>query len=207
VHRVSGSTTPRDNGALQNPTTAPKARVSYVANYPDALGRTVAVANYGTYGGAAWSRSATIPARSDDVLVSSSVFNAAGEQTESVDPMGTVMKSGFDQAGRQIKTIENYHAGTGSGPDINKTTRFEYNLDGNMVKLIAENPTTGDQVDGVDLRSHRSPRLIAQQQSPGVSKSISRQHRHHRPRDLHLQPAGPGHHDDGSGRNNPRLRL
>ena len=134
------------NGALQNPTTAPKARVSYVANYPDALGRTVAVANYGTYGGAAWSRSATIPARSDDVLVSSSVFNAAGEQTESVDPMGTVMKSGFDQAGRQIKTIENYHAGTGSGPDINKTTRFEYNLDGNMVKLIAENPTTGDQV-------------------------------------------------------------
>ena len=30
--------------------------------------------------------------------------------------------------------------------DINKTTRFEYNLDGNLVKLIAENPTTGDQV-------------------------------------------------------------
>ena len=28
----------------------------------------------------------------------------------------------------------------------NKTTRFEYNLDGNLVKLIAENPTTGDQV-------------------------------------------------------------
>ena len=30
--------------------------------------------------------------------------------------------------------------------DINKTTRFEYNLDGNLVKLIAENATTGDQV-------------------------------------------------------------
>ena len=28
----------------------------------------------------------------------------------------------------------------------NKTTRFEYNLDGKLVKLIAENPTTGDQV-------------------------------------------------------------
>ena len=28
----------------------------------------------------------------------------------------------------------------------NKTTRFEYNLDGNMTKLIAENPTTGNQV-------------------------------------------------------------
>ena len=30
--------------------------------------------------------------------------------------------------------------------DTNKTTRFEYNLDGNLKKLIAENPTTGDQV-------------------------------------------------------------
>ena len=30
--------------------------------------------------------------------------------------------------------------------DENNTTRFEYNLDGNLVKLIAENPTTGDQV-------------------------------------------------------------
>ncbi len=30
--------------------------------------------------------------------------------------------------------------------DINKATRFEYNLDGNLVKLIAENPTTGDLV-------------------------------------------------------------
>jgi RHS repeat-associated protein len=33
-----------------------------------------------------------------------------------------------------------------TAPDENKTTRFEYNLDGNLVKLIAENATTGDQV-------------------------------------------------------------
>ncbi len=45
-----------------------------------------------------------------------------------------------------MKGIENYIPGTGLGPDINKTTRFEYNLDGNLKKLIAENPTTGEQV-------------------------------------------------------------
>ena len=95
-------------GALQDPSNEPKARVSYVANYPDALGRTVATANYGTNGGSAWTRPATIPARSDTVLVSSTVFNDAGEQEESTDPMGTVTRQEFDAAGRMVKLIENY---------------------------------------------------------------------------------------------------
>lgn len=50
-------------GALGTPSSAaPMARVEYVAQYPDALGRTVAVANYGTNGGASLSRPDTIPA-------------------------------------------------------------------------------------------------------------------------------------------------
>ncbi|MFO1040792.1 MAG: hypothetical protein U0941_03350 [Planctomycetaceae bacterium] len=48
-------------GPLQNTTTTPKARVSYQAMYPDALGRTVATVNYGTHGGTSLSRPATIP--------------------------------------------------------------------------------------------------------------------------------------------------
>jgi RHS repeat-associated protein len=132
-------------GALQNPTVEPKARVSYVANYPDALGRTIATANYGTNGGAAWRRPAVVPSGSDTVLVTLFRYNDAGEQNESMDPAGTVTRQDFDQAGRLITTIENY-LGAPIAPDKNKTTRFEYNLDGNMTKLIAENPTTGNQV-------------------------------------------------------------
>ncbi|HEV3084175.1 MAG TPA: hypothetical protein VGY66_30620, partial [Gemmataceae bacterium] len=45
----------------------PQARVTYVAKYPDALGRPLAEANYGTNGNVTLVRSATIPARSDTI--------------------------------------------------------------------------------------------------------------------------------------------
>jgi RHS repeat-associated protein len=134
------------DGALGDPATEPKARVSYAAAYPDALGRTQAAADSGTNGGAAWTRPDTIPSRSDTVLVTSFVFDDAGDQTESTDPMGTMTRQEYDQAGRRVTVIENSHPGTGVGRDINKTTRFAYNLDGNLTQLTAENPTTGDQV-------------------------------------------------------------
>ncbi|HVC99037.1 MAG TPA: hypothetical protein VND64_35560 [Pirellulales bacterium] len=53
----------------------PYARVSYVAMYPYGMGRNQATANYGTNGDVALVRPSTIPARSDTVLVSSSLFN------------------------------------------------------------------------------------------------------------------------------------
>ncbi|MEX0585496.1 MAG: RHS repeat domain-containing protein, partial [Pirellulales bacterium] len=49
----------------------------------------------------------------------------------------------FDAAGRRTKLVENKIAG--SGADKNRTTRFEYNLDSLLTKLIAENSTTGNQ--------------------------------------------------------------
>uniref|UniRef100_UPI0035694D90 hypothetical protein n=1 Tax=Novipirellula sp. TaxID=2795430 RepID=UPI0035694D90 len=52
-------------GALGSPTVTPNARIQYSANYPDALGRSVATAGYGTNGGVSFTRSATIPASSD----------------------------------------------------------------------------------------------------------------------------------------------
>src|SRR5262249_37008849 len=56
-------------GALGDPQTAPNARVTYAAFYPDALGRLVAAANFGTNGGGPLSRPGTAPARSDTCLV------------------------------------------------------------------------------------------------------------------------------------------
>ncbi len=59
-------------------TDTPQARVTYIANWPDALGRVVATADYGTNGGTSLSRPATIPARSDTVLLTSMVYDNTG---------------------------------------------------------------------------------------------------------------------------------
>jgi YD repeat-containing protein len=95
-------------GALGDPTTNPKARVLYSMSYPDPLGRIVATANYGTNGGTAPGRPDTAPERSDSVLVSTTDYNARGETAATTDPNGIVTVQQFDDAGRLIKTIENF---------------------------------------------------------------------------------------------------
>ncbi len=67
-------------GALGNPTTAPKARVSYVAMYYDAALRLTTTVNVGTNGGTAWTRPSTPPAASDTVLVTSTGYAADSVQ-------------------------------------------------------------------------------------------------------------------------------
>ena len=61
-------------GPLADPAMTPKARVSYVASYPAALGRVIATAEYGTNGGKALSRPATVSARSDNVPVTATGY-------------------------------------------------------------------------------------------------------------------------------------
>ena len=65
-------------GPLNDPSTTPKARVTHVAFYHDGIGRVIATADYGTNGGTAFSRSPTIPARSDTVLVTTFGYDSAG---------------------------------------------------------------------------------------------------------------------------------
>jgi RHS repeat-associated protein len=73
-------------GALGNATTAPKARVSYVANYYDAANRLVTTADYGTNGAAAWTRPSTPDARSDAVLRTDTSY--AGDSVQQVQLTG-----------------------------------------------------------------------------------------------------------------------
>jgi len=125
----------------------PKARVSYVAMYPDAIGRGQARANYGTNGGSAFIRSATIPARSDTVLVDSTEYNSRGEAFKTIDPKAREDRSEWDHAGRLTKSIANYVDGdpaTGT-PDQDVTVEFTYNVDGQIATRKAKNSTTGDQ--------------------------------------------------------------
>jgi len=53
------------DGELMDPSTEPRARVSFAVTYPDAIGRTQAHADYGTNGGDAWTRPDTVQPRSD----------------------------------------------------------------------------------------------------------------------------------------------
>jgi RHS repeat-associated protein len=145
-------------GVLQNPSTTPKARVTYLASWHDEVGRTVANANYGTNGGTALSRPNTIPVSSDSVLIARITFDSAGNLLDTTDPAGMVTRFGYDAVGRTILKIDNYKSTSSSSSsssssggscapsdDVNRTTEFTFTRDGQQATLIAVNTRTGDQ--------------------------------------------------------------
>lgn len=145
-----------DLGPLGDPGNTPKARVTYLANYPDSLGRTQATVNYGTNGGTALIRPGEIPARSDTALVTSFFYDDAGNRSELIDAAGIITKMDFDDEGREIKKTLNV-ADTSSSPssssgeecsssdDVNISVLTAYNADGNISSITAENSVTGNQ--------------------------------------------------------------
>jgi YD repeat-containing protein len=74
-------------GGLGNPTTSPKARVSYVAHYYDAANRLVTTTDYATNGAASWTRPSTPDARSDTVLRTDTSY--AGDSVQLVQLTGS----------------------------------------------------------------------------------------------------------------------
>jgi RHS repeat-associated protein len=121
----------------------PKARVSYVASWPDPLGRTVVAANYGTNHASALVRPAVFPAPSDTVLLTTTAYDDRGEVWLTTDPASTVTKSIFDDAGRIIAKIEDFSISSGHA---NRETDYTYNADGKVVTLKTVNSTTGNQI-------------------------------------------------------------
>ena len=115
--------------------------------YHDEIGRQIAVANYGTYGGATFDRAGVVPTRTDTILVTSTDYNDAGQAYKTIDPAGREDRQLFDDAGRVVKTIQNYVDGTVSAAasDEDVTVEMAYNADGQLSTLTAKNPTTGDQ--------------------------------------------------------------
>jgi YD repeat-containing protein len=126
-------------GALGNSTTAPLARVYYVASYYDAADRLIGTADFGTNGGAAFTRPSTLPGSSDTVLVDQTNYNAAGWVDNTVDPRGIVAKDFYDNLGRTTKTIEAYTDGNPTN-NTNKTTEFTYDGDSNLLTVKADMP-------------------------------------------------------------------
>jgi RHS repeat-associated protein len=123
-------------GALGTPTTAPKARVSYVAAYYDAANRLTDTVDVGTNGGAAYIRPATPPGRSDTVLRTTYGYNSAGWVSLVTDPRNIQAQTTYDNLGRTTQTIEAYTDGTPT-PNTNRTTQYTYDGDGNLLTRTA----------------------------------------------------------------------
>ena len=119
-------------------------RIKLSASWIDGVGRTIASADYGTNGGAAFTRPATVPTRSDTILVSTTSYNDDGEAFSTIDPQNTETQFEFDAAGRQVTQIENYVSG-GTAADQNRTTWTVYTADGMVRTLTASNAATGYQ--------------------------------------------------------------
>jgi len=150
-------------GALQDPDTTPNARVTYLALYPDPIGRLVNAADYGTNGGTALVRPSTAPARSTLILVNTTGYDSAGNVSAATDPAGLVICFTFDAAGRESSKTENCTT-TGSSSsssasssssssddpcapsdDTNVVTLTTYTPDGMRATLTAINGRTANQ--------------------------------------------------------------
>ncbi|MFL5330238.1 MAG: RHS repeat-associated core domain-containing protein [Gemmataceae bacterium] len=116
------------------------ARVSYSAMFYDQANRLTATANYGTNGGATWSKPTSVPSRSDTVLVTSQTYDSAGRLLSVTDPRGIESRSSYDALGRTIITVQAFY-GIGAinddSPSLNKTTEFAYDGSGHLTMYKA----------------------------------------------------------------------
>ena len=131
---------------IDSPITSPTFRASFLAHWYDGASRLIASGDYGTNGGTPFTRPATVPSRSDQVLLTTVAYNSAGEAFSTTDPAGMETRQIADAMGRTTDKIENYQA-SGSGADVNVTTELIYTPDSQIKTLTAKMPGVGnDQV-------------------------------------------------------------
>jgi YD repeat-containing protein len=123
-----------------------KGRVQISAYWYDRVERQVDRVEYGTYGGATWTRPSTAPARSDTALRSTNAYGTDGRLESVTDPLNLVRKYEYDALGRRTKEIQNYVDGVPSGAadDVALITSY---TDGLRTALTADLPSPeADQV-------------------------------------------------------------
>ena len=120
------------------------ARASYVAYWPDGIGRTVATTDYGAApvvppsGGPA----PTCYDPTGLTRVTLTDFNARGEAYETIDPAGNIRLTTDDDAGRTIETIQNYSTTIGADTNITTDTAFNAGTD-----LVSTTSVTTEKAD------------------------------------------------------------
>lgn len=131
-------------GELGDATTGPLARVSYAAAYYDLGDRLTDNVNVGTNGGTAYTRPSSVPARSDTVLVSSLVYNAAGWVSDTIDPRGIDSHTDYDALGRSVRTIQAFVDGIPSSGD-DRTTAYVFDGNNNTLSVTTVLPDGAHQ--------------------------------------------------------------
>jgi RHS repeat-associated protein len=167
--------------------TTTNSRVTYAAAWFDGVGREIAAATWGTNDGTAVSRPDKAPtASSPNVLVSRISYNNRGEAFEKTDPAGIITHTSFDNAGREIRTIQNYKPAE-AGADENVTTETSYTADGNVATIRALNSATGDQTSRyiygttlADSEIARSDLLVAESYPDSSDSSDSLRYTYNR---------------------------
>ena len=115
--RNQGDTTV--NGAL----TSSHARVSYMAFWQDGGERPIATANYGA-AATAPTVPLPLPVSGPTVLVNGTAYNNRSEAYLFNDPSGMVVRTDTDDAGRPVRTIQNYVPGACSPHSCGMRRRF-----------------------------------------------------------------------------------
>jgi len=139
-------------GALNGPTgDQPQARITYQMTWPDAIGRPRNMADYGTNGGLAPARPGVAPARSDTILVSTTLYKDSGEANRTIDPMGIETHWENDHLGRRVKLMEGIVVGSFARTSscavaAPRTTEFAWHASGQLQRLTLVNSTTGNQI-------------------------------------------------------------
>jgi len=148
-----------DDGSTTGSLSSASARVTYQAFWYDGGDRRIASARYGTNGGSSLNRPSTVPSRSDNTLVSSVAYNAAGRRIKQTGPDGQATRFYFDAKSRTTYKIENYDGSSGlwntepSDPasrdsDVNRITATTYTPDNQRKTLTAVDPDAdGDTAD------------------------------------------------------------
>lgn len=141
-HNASGT------GELANPTIEPRARLDHTAFYNDPVARPIAKAYYGSYGGNSFSRSSTIPSRSDTILVNTTEYTwsqlNSGEaflRAETIvdkDPKNIEQRKKRDSARRLVSVVDDFGG-------VAQTKSIKYTLDGRVAEILVVNSTTGNQ--------------------------------------------------------------
>lgn len=110
--------------------TAANGRVQMSATWYDDYDRPIESVQLGTNGGSSFARSgASVAARSDTYLRTSTSYDSFGRVKDVTDVAGIINRTEYDGMGRRIKTTDNYVDGTpggGSNNDQDRVVEYVY---------------------------------------------------------------------------------
>jgi YD repeat-containing protein len=128
--------------------TAPvQARSSYDTSYCDAVDRLTDQVNVGTNGGTPYARPASVPSRSDTVLVNHTDYDNAGNVADTIDPRGIQNNFTYDLLNRTLEEVDGYSGPASSGKS---QTDYTYDSNGDVISLTASFPGTSTPSQSTD---------------------------------------------------------